>query len=275
MAGPFLIGSLARLRADARYAQILALSTLLVWNLATLSLGASALPSLAALAGTVLTQAALARAEGAPVDWRSPLITGLSLSLLLRTDALWLMAAAGAVAILSKRLLRWQGKHLFNPAAFAILVMILSGRGWVSPGQWGHSLVLVAAILGLGVLVLERARRLDLALGFSGTYALLLFARATVLGDPATIPLHQLDNGALVLFACFMITDPRTAPDGPLARLAFTALVASLAFWLIFGRQMQPGLYVALILGGLLVPVLDRLQPARRFTWRPPEGALR
>ena len=254
---------------DARLWQIAVLASLLTWNIAVLSLGASLAPSLAALSGTLLAQVAWSVALGLrPIDLRSALITGLSLSLLLRTDALVLQAGAGVLAITSKFLIRVDGKHLFNPAAVAILVLLWSGHGWVSPGQWGQSLILASAITLLGIMVLRRAARLDVALCFAGTYASLLILRAVRLGDPLSIPLHQLQSGALVLFCCFMITDPRTTPNARAARLLYAAAVAVLAHWLIFVRQVPFGLYLALIAVAVAVPILDRLMPADRFIWR-------
>jgi enediyne biosynthesis protein E5 len=50
------------------------------------------------------------------IDLPSPLITGLSLSLLLRADEPWLQATAGVVTIASKFVLRIDDKHIWNPA---------------------------------------------------------------------------------------------------------------------------------------------------------------
>jgi Na+-transporting NADH:ubiquinone oxidoreductase subunit NqrB len=253
-----------------RIFQIAVLCGLLVWNIVSLSLGAAILPSLAAILGCLAGQVVATQFAGLPrLDLRSPLITGLSLALLLRTDAVVLMAGAGLLAITGKFLIRFNGKHLFNPAALAIAALLWSGHGWVSPGQWGQSTILVAAILGCGLLVLERAGRLDTALGFGLFYGALLLARAVWLGDPWAVPLHQLQSGSLVLFACFMITDPRSTPDRRLARILFAAAVATLAFWLIFVRQVPAGLYLALLAMSLPVPLLDRVFPASRFVWRP------
>jgi Na+-transporting NADH:ubiquinone oxidoreductase subunit NqrB len=259
---------------DARLSQIAALSGLLIWNIAELSLGASLAPSLVSIGGALVAQIIAARLARLPkVDLRSPLITGLSLSLLLRGDALWVQGLAAGLAIGSKFLIRVRGKHLFNPAAFAILVMLFTGHAWVSPGQWGHSVFVVAAILLLGSLVLQRAARLDIAIAFIAAYLGLLLLRAIWLGDPVAIPLHQAENGALLLFTCFMITDPRTTPDARWGRVLFAVAVAGLAHWLIFFRQVSPGLYIALIAVSLFVPILDRCLPAGRFVWRPTETA--
>src|SRR5690606_39314779 len=78
--------------------------------------GARPVASLIAVATALLTQAVGCRLSGVPFDAKSPLITGLSLSLLLRADALWLHAAAALIAIGSQFVLRVDGKHVFNPA---------------------------------------------------------------------------------------------------------------------------------------------------------------
>ena len=68
-------------------------------------------------------------------EWRSALISGLSLCLLCRTNDAWLAALGAGVAIGSKFVLRWRGKHLFNPTNLALVVLIIISDGavWVSP----------------------------------------------------------------------------------------------------------------------------------------------
>jgi len=257
---------------DGRYYQIAALGLLLAFNMAFLDLGARPLPSLLAIAGALLTQAACSRLWRLPaIDLRSPLITGLSLSLLLRADEPWLHAAAGVIAIASKFVLRLDGKHVWNPAGLAIVVLLFgTDRVWISPGQWGTSLWFAALLGFLALLVLQRARRGDVALFFLCSHALLLLARALWLGDPLAIPLHQLESGSLLIFAFFMISDPRTTPDARLARFLFAFAVAALAHYLAFFMQMRPALYVALIALSPVNPIFDRLLPAERFHWSNP-----
>ena len=72
------------------------------------------------------TQFAAGRFVGlATFDPRSALITALSLTLLLRTDSALLAATAAACAIGSKFLIRTNDKHIFNPANFAIVLLLL------------------------------------------------------------------------------------------------------------------------------------------------------
>jgi Na+-transporting NADH:ubiquinone oxidoreductase subunit NqrB len=255
--------------ADARYFQIATLATLAGIYIIGFDLGATPAQAVVTLAAALTTQLACARLTGTAFDWRSPLITGLSLTLLLRTHAPGLWLAAGVLAIGSKYVLRARGKHLFNPATFAIAALLIASPDvWVSPGQWGSAVWLSLLLACCAGLVLQRAERADTALAFLGTYVGILLLRAYALGDPPTIPLHQLQSGALLLFGFFMITDPRSTPDRRLCRVAFAAAVAGLGYWLQFRWQLRPGLYFALFALSPLTPLLDRLLPAPRFVWR-------
>jgi Na+-transporting NADH:ubiquinone oxidoreductase subunit NqrB len=265
--------------SDARHYQIAALSTLLIYNFGWLDFGARPLNSALAIASSLVTQVLCSRYHGLPsIDLRSPLITGLSLSLLLRADAVWLHALAGVIAIGSKFVFRIDGKHIWNPAGLAIVVLLLTSNDvWISPGQWG-SAVWFAALLGfLAILVLHAARRSDMALFFLGSHAALLFARAFWLGDPIAIPIHQLQSGSVLIFAFFMISDPRTSPDARLGRFLFAASVALTGHYLAFFMQMRPALYFALIALSPLTLLIDRILPAERFAWSRPasQGASR
>jgi enediyne biosynthesis protein E5 len=263
---------------DARYFQIGALASLLLINFWRIDFGARPLASTVAIGSALITQLICARLAGSPVDLRSPLITGLSLSLLLRADALWLHAAAGAIAIASKFVLRLDGKHIFNPAGLAIVALLLTSDGvWISPGQWGTEVWFAALLAFLAILVLSAARRADIAIFFLGCHAVLLLARAMWLGDPLVIPLHQLQSGSLLIFTFFMISDPRTSPDSAAGRFLFAFAVALLAHYMAFFMQMRPALYFALVLLSPATIVLDRLIPAQRFTWHDgaPQGVLR
>jgi Na+-transporting NADH:ubiquinone oxidoreductase subunit NqrB len=249
----------------------MALASLLAINFAIIDFGARPASSACALAACLFTQLLCSRLAKIPLDLRSPLITGLSLSLLLRAEEPWMHAAAGAIAISSKFLLRIEGKHVFNPAGFAIVVMLLLSSGaWISPGQWGASISFASLAGFLAIMVLLRARRTDIAIYFLLSHAALLCARAVWLGDPWAIPLHQLQNGSLLIFTFFMISDPRTSPDSSLGRFLFAFTVAALAHYLAFFMQMRPALYVALIALSPATLLIDSVLPAPRFAWTAP-----
>jgi Na+-transporting NADH:ubiquinone oxidoreductase subunit NqrB len=233
--------------------------------------------ALAIIATALAAQFLGTRLAGLPrFDPLSPLITSLSLTLLLRTDLVVIATIAAAIAIGSKFLVRVRGKHVFNPANVAIVtLMVLSDHAWISSGQWGNAALGAFALACLGCVVLTRARRAETTIAFLCAYALLLFGRAIWLGDPLTIPVHQMQNGALLLFAFFMISDPKTTPDTIVGRVFYAMLVASVAYTIQFILYQPHGPIIALILTAPLVPVIDFVFHGSIYRWdRPSAGPL-
>jgi len=218
---------------------------------------------------SLLTSAATILKQPLTFDPKSALISGLSLCLLLRTNSLGLAVTAAFAAIAGKFLLRWNGKHIFNPTNFGLVaVMVCAGeRVWVSPGQWGNVAFFASLMACLGGLVVYRAARADVTLSFLGFYLALVFGRSWWLGEPVAIPWHRLQNGALLLFAFFMISDPKTTPDSRPGRILFALLVAFGAAFVQFKLFRTNGLLWSLAVCSLVTPLLDRLLPGPRYRW--------
>ena len=254
---------------DPRHYQIAVLASLFVYGITRLDLEIEPLRAAVLLGTVLLTQWACTRLWRLPAfEPRSALISGLSLCLLLRTNLLLLAVAAAVATVASKFLLRSDGKHLWNPTNFGIVAaMLLTGQVWVSPGQWGNVAVFGFALACLGGLVVNRAARSDVTYAFLGFYLALLFGRALWLGQPAAIPLHQLANGAFLIFTFFMISDPKTTPDSRAGRVLFALLVALGAGYVTFVLYRPNGLLLSLFFLSPAVPLLDRLLPGRRYVW--------
>ncbi len=255
---------------DPRCYQIVVLSLLLSFGIFVLDFGILWHNAVLIVATALSVQWLGTRLVGLPhFDPLSPLITSLSLTLLLRTDLALLAAAAAAIAIGSKFLIRVAGKHVFNPANLALVsLMLLSDRAWVSSGQWGSAALGAFALACLGFLVLTRARRAETTIAFLLAFALLLFGRALWLGDPLAIPMHQLQNGALLIFAFFMISDPKTTPDSAAGRVLFGTFVAAIAFTIQFIYYTPNGPILALIMSSPVVPLIDRLMRGDSYRWQ-------
>ncbi|NJN38056.1 MAG: Na+-transporting NADH:ubiquinone oxidoreductase, subunit NqrB [Acaryochloridaceae cyanobacterium CSU_3_4] len=199
---------------------------------------------------------------------RSALITGLGLSLLLRTDHWTTMALAATLAILSKFCCRWQGKHFFNPANFGIIaVLVFTPDAWVSPGQWGEVGWYGLLFAGAGGLVLHRVGRWETSVMFLCTYALCLLMRDLWLGWTWDVWLHRLSSGSLILFALFMLTDPRSIPNARGARLVWSSSIAVVTFVLQTQFFISTGIFWALFGLAPCTLLLDHLWVAPRFTW--------
>ena len=256
---------------DPRLYQIVSLSTLLLYGLLWLHFDVSPRQITITLGTALLTQYAGTRYFGLSFfDPKSPMISALSLCLLLRTDNPAVAALAAFLAIGSKFVIRWKDKHVFNPINLALVVMLAADLGWISPGQWGQVAGFGFLIACLGSLVVTRAARADVTLAYLSFYVGLLFARAIWLGDPLTIPLHQIGSGALLIFAFFMISDPKTTPDSRCGRVLFALTVALAALYVQFGFFRPNGPLWGLIACAPLVPLLDRLIPGVPYDWSNP-----
>ncbi len=254
---------------DPRCYQIAVLGTLVAYGILALDFGIRLENAVAIAITALLAQFAGSRAAGLPrFDPLSAIITSLSLTLLLRTDLAALAALAALIAISSKFLVRVRGKHVFNPANLAIVTLMASSdRAWISSGQWGSAALGAFALACLGFIVLTHARRAETTLGFLAFYGLLLFGRALWLGDPLAIPLHQMQNGALLVFAFFMISDPKTTPDTAAGRIVYAMLVAAIAFAIQYLLYQPHGPILALVVTAPLVPVIDYLLRGTTYRW--------
>ena len=263
-----LITFVMSLRHDPRHYQIATLSSLVVLGVFIFAFDMRAWHAAACVGSTIIIQLIASKIVGQKFDVRSPLITALSLTLLLRTGSVWLSIAAGVLAIASKYIIRFKGKHIFNPANFALVILSLGLTGvWISPGQWGTASILAIGLIIAGGIVTGKAKRWDVSAALLGSYAALIFGRALWLGDPLSIPLHQMQSGALLVFAFFMISDPKTTPDSRIGRVAYAALVATIGFIIQFQFYNAAGIILALILTAPLVPLFDKYLPGPRYAW--------
>ncbi len=102
---------------------------------------------------------------------------------------------------------------------------------------------------------------------FLGFHVAIVIGRTLWLGDPLDIALHQLQGGGLVLFAFFMISDPKTTPDSRAGRVVFALLVALGAAYVQYGLFRPNGLLWSLVVTAMTVPLINRWLPGHRYTW--------
>jgi len=265
----------ALLPKDARIFQILFLALLLTTGVLLRDFSLHPLQMALAFAAGLATQAFWLKRLGLEQrGFLSAIVTCCGLSLLLRSDTLWAHPLAAMLAMSSKFVLRIHGKHLYNPANLGVILAITLIPGtWVSPGQWGNDLALAVWLLMLGTIVTTRARRLDISWMFLGAFLGLVALRVMLLGQSWAIWWHQLGNGALLLFAFFMISDPMTIPNRRTPRIAYALIVAAAAIGWQYLLFRPNALIWALFLATPLVPLLDRLFSGEGFSWRGPESA--
>lgn len=256
------------MRIDPRWYQIITLTTLLGYGLFALDFEVRPGNAAAILLTAQLAQWIGDRSVGKPYDFRSALISSLSLCLLLRTNHVPVAMLAAAIAVGSKFLIRVRGKHVFNPANFGIVAaVLLTGSAWISPGQWGNTALAALFFACAGTTVVARAERSDVTFAFLVFYGAMVIGRSQWLGEPMAIPMHRLQSGALLLFAFFMISDPKTTPDSRLGRILYALLVASGAYIVHFVYFRSNGLIWSLVALSPTVPLIDAVLKSARYQW--------
>lgn len=200
---------------------------------------------------------------------KSALITGLGICLLLRANHFPTMLLAAGLAIASKFIFRVRGKHFFNPANFGIIAALtLTNDAWVSPGQWGTDWWYLALFLATGGLVLKKVGRWETSAVFLGVYASLEAVRNIWLGWDSEVLLHHLSSGSLLVFALFMLTDPRSIPNAIKGRVIWAISIAFLTFILQYTLYLQTAMFWALFCLSPLTILLDSQYFFPRFNWQ-------
>lgn len=260
----------SRIWQDPRWHQITYLLSFLIFGILYLGWDVYWAKYLTIISTALLTQSIFSKLYNQPLSsLKSAAITGLGMSLLFHTYLPWVAALAAFLAIASKFLIRVKGKHIFNPGNFGIITAIaLTGMGWISPGQWGNTALLTAFVLITGINVLLKAGRMDTAVWFLLVYLGCQFGYNVVYkGWPTDFFLHQMTSGTLLIFAFFMITDPVTTPNAPIARILWAAAVGLLSFLLTHVFYLHTAPLYALFLLCPLTAVLDRIFIHERFKW--------
>src|SRR5258708_32840885 len=179
-------------RFDPRLYQIGALTTLLLYGIFALDFDVTLFRAVLLVGTAIGTQALFARINHLAFDPRSAAISGLSLSLLLRSESLLLLLAGAVIAVSSKFLVRIRGKHIFNPTNIAIVaLMLMSKRVYVSPGQWGNVAFFGFLIACIGGLVVNPPPRSGVTYAFIVALSAPVIGRAPLAAQPRTIPPHR------------------------------------------------------------------------------------
>lgn len=169
-------------------------------------------------------------ATGKMVNLLSAYISGNSVAILLKPAAgiVWPFAVCSLLAILSKYVLRYRGRHLWNPTNLSVCLMLLlaADRTGMLSHEWGNDPAMVAIIWSVGLLVVIRARVWHLTIGYLALFALFAWVRTWLNGQPFLSELGPVTGPMYQLFMFFMVTDPRTIVSGRAKQMGVLVLVA-------------------------------------------------
>ncbi|WP_181003362.1 MULTISPECIES: FAD-dependent oxidoreductase [unclassified Microbacterium] len=234
------------------------------------------------LVATVGANALVQRLLKMPIRHESSLITAGILLFILRPtlvplELVWI-AFAAVVAVASKYLIAWRGRHILNPAAVGAAVLTITGLG--ASAWWVGSPVLAGPVLVLGLFVLIRTERLRVVATFFviavGVSVLRLAVQSQAAGlavDAGQALQFALWSSPFLFLGAFMLSEPLTLPPRRWQQLTVAAVVGVLAGWPIPVGSFTLGQERALLIGNLLAflwaahhTVRLRLADARMIT---------
>lgn len=169
----------------------------------------------------------------------SAYITGNSVAILGKPapGILWPYWLGAAIAITSKYVLKYRGRHLWNPTNFSFCALLLIAPHSMSllSHQWGNDAITLF-VFGVGMAVVWRAGLIHI----SGTYALsfvaLAFVRALLIGGEGELLRRFVTEAAPItgpmymLLMFFMLTDPRTVVSTRSGRVKVVIVIALVEF---------------------------------------------
>ena len=214
--------------------------------------------TLLAIVAAILTELALGRLlTGQWPNLASAYISGISVGILIRSPEFWPYALCSAIALTSKYVIRWKGRHLWNPSNFAICVMLLLAPEVVSTlsVQWGNTIWPMLIVWALGALITWRVNRFHITATYVVSFLFFSLLRGFITGHgflaevaPITGPMYQL-------FIFFMITDPKTTVSRKWAQCLVAFLVAAMEMILRLAENIHAPYYALTIVGPLALAI--------------------
>ena len=166
-----------------------------------------------------------------PTNLESATITALILALIIDPATspitFQFLGWAAILAMATKYVLALYKKHIFNPAAIAVVITsLVLGE---SASWWIGTLTMLPIVLVGGLLVARKLRQIDMVLLFSATVLVCVCSLALVQGKAILVTLNQsLVQGPLFFFAFIMLTEPLTAPPTRVLRRVYAVLTGIL-----------------------------------------------
>ncbi len=188
----------------------------------------------------------------------SAYLTGISIVILVESNDWRVYVVASVWGILSKYLIRDSKRHFFNPSNFAIVMILLFGHGVasISPGsQWGADYRIAVVILILGMTMMWRINRLDLAFSWLTGYVFMGLLRMALGQGGLVFAIGPMTGAEFALFTFVMMPDPKTSPPTRRGRIAWGISIAVLDGILRF-MEIRYSMFYALFLHTAILPIM-------------------
>ena len=160
----------------------------------------------------------------------SAYVSGISVGMLVRSPEFWPYALCAALSIMSKYVIRVDGRHIFNPSNFGIVAMLLLAADAVAglSVQWGNNMLPMVVVWCFGAAIIASVGRFHITVTYVLSFVFFSILRAAVTGHPWLSEVAPLTGPMYQLFIFFMITDPKTTVQPKWGQYLVAFLVAAL-----------------------------------------------
>ncbi len=181
----------------------------------------------------------------------SAYITGISVGILVRSPFLWPYFFASLISIASKYVLRFRGRHLWNPSNFGVsaVVFLAPATASVLSIQWGNNIWPMAVIWILGFAIVWRVGRLHISAAYILSFVAFGFLRSAITGNPWPAAIAPITGPMYQLFIFFMVTDPRTTVSSRRGQIAVVIVVAFVEMLLRLQEVIYAPFYALFLVG--------------------------
>jgi Na+-translocating ferredoxin:NAD+ oxidoreductase RnfD subunit len=159
----------------------------------------------------------------------SAYVSGISVGMLVRSPELWPYALCSAIAIVSKYLIRVDGRHIWNPSNLGIVAMLVLAADTVAglSVQWGNTLLPMATVWLFGAVIIHSLGRFHITLTYVVSFVVFAAVRASLTGHPFLSEVAPLTGPMYQLYIFFMITDPKTTVRTRRGQIVVAFLIAA------------------------------------------------
>lgn len=207
---------------------------------------------LLAVSASILTDLILGRIlYGKWKNLSSAYISGISVSILIRSVFFWPYLLTAMISITSKYVLQYKGRHIWNPSNFGISWMLFTAPFSVAglSIQWGNNIWPMLVIWILGSVIVYRAKRFHVTFTYVISFIFFAFLRSFLTGDAFLAEVAPLTGPMYQLFIFFMITDPPTSVQSRKGQILVAFLIALVEFILRMNQFIYAPFYALFLVG--------------------------
>jgi hypothetical protein len=181
----------------------------------------------------------------------SAYITGISVGILVRSPLLWPYFLCSLISITTKYVLRFRGRHLWNPSNFGVSALLCLAPQTVTllSVQWGNAVAPMLVIWVLGFAIVWRVGRLHISATYVASFLMLSFVRSMLTGVPWLAAVAPITGPMYQLFIFFMVTDPKTTVRSKWGQCLVVFVVALVEMTLRLAEVVYAPFYALFLVG--------------------------